>query len=140
VVALAAVLAAGCGGGLDGRDSQATDPAGLSDEMLARAGAEKASTPSAQPVRCSGPAETISGDVAGVGGREGLTIDTGTAYETIYGLGPSWYWSANGMARPVVRDAIVAIGSPLVTIDERVQITVNGQLLALRDPATCAPL
>jgi hypothetical protein len=137
-ITFAATLVAGCGTGQEGVDSQAVDSAGASDAALARAGAGGAAT----RVLCSGSPETISGVVVSVGGGGGLTINTGTTSETVYGLGPSWYWSQNGVARPVVGDSVVVVVSLLITTEERVilSITVDGQPLTLRDPSTCAPL
>jgi hypothetical protein len=136
-ITLAATLVAGCGAGQEGVDSQGVDSAGASDAAQARAAGGAAT-----PVLCSGSPETISGVVVSVGGGVGLTINTGTTSETVYGLGPSWYWSQNGVARPVVGDSVVVVVSHLITTDERVilSITVDGQPLALRDPSTCAPL
>jgi hypothetical protein len=136
-VILAAALGAGCGG------DPAAATTGTSDEALSRSGAAGAATPSAaQRILCIGAPETISGVVTMVGGGGGLTIATGSVSETVYGLGPSWYWNQNGVARPVVGDSVVAVVSHVNTMDESVilDITVNGQPLALRDPSTCAPL
>ncbi len=140
-VTLAAALAAGCGG--QGVDSRAGDSPGSSSEALARAGADQGSgSKASQRVLCSGSPETISGVVVTLGGGAGLTIDTGSGSETVFGLGPTWYWSQNGVARPVVGDSVVATVTHLITTDDSVilNITVNGRPLALRDPSTCAPL
>jgi hypothetical protein len=140
VLTLAALLAAACGSGQE-RVDDASEAAVASDETL-RAGAVPTTRPS-QLVVCSGSPETISGVVVSVGTPGGgLTIEVNGALETVYGLGPSWYWSDAGLARPVVGDSVALTFSHVTTTDERVILTisVNGRELQLRDPSSCAPL
>jgi hypothetical protein len=133
-LALALTLTMGCGA-QSGADSEA---AGAADQSLAQASAGL----KGQRDVCSGSPRTISGVIVSVGGDAGLIIDTGSGSETVYGLGPSWYWSQNGVERPAVGDSVVAVVSHVVTMEEEVilSITVNGQPLQLRDPSTCTPL
>jgi hypothetical protein len=135
---LAAALAAGCGGPSD-TDSRTVDSMGAADQALAKAGAGQKPR---QRDLCSGSPETIAGVVVGVGGGDGLTIETSSGTETVYGLGPAWYWSQNGVDRPVLGDSVEVVASHIITIEEEVilSITVNGQALQLRDPGTCTPL
>jgi hypothetical protein len=133
---LAATLTAGCGGP-EGADSRTVDSAAAAGQALADAGRS-----ARQRDLCSGSPETISGVVVGLGSGDGLTIDTGSGAETVYGLGPSWYWSQDGVDRPALGDSVVVVASHVVTMEEQVilSITVNGQPLQLRDPETCTPL
>jgi hypothetical protein len=136
-LALAAALTA-CGGPAN-VDSQAVNQDGAATQAPAQSGADLKAR---QRDLCTGSPESISGVVVGVGGGDGLTIDTGIAYETVYGLGPRWYWSQNGVDRPVVGDPVAVVASHVITMEEEVilGITASGQQLQLRDPATCAPL
>lgn len=94
---------------------------------------------------CSGVIETITGTVESYGiPGGGLVVVTDTSTETLYGLGPMWYWERNDMDRPEIGETVtiqaetVTIGS--VTKKVIISITINGQTLVLRDSATCLPL
>jgi hypothetical protein len=141
LLALPVSVAPGCGA--PEGDAAAPEEANVSQLSMAGAGPSAAGNRVSQPTLCSGTPETISGVVESVGiPGEGLTIDTGGSSQTVWGLGPIGYWSAAGVARPVVGDAVVAVVSRLTTSDLLVllSLSVNGQLLELRDASTCAPL
>lgn len=140
-VALAAAVAPGCG----------EDPG--SDEALATNSSEEALTvgrglrlnlhPRLRLLTiCVGEPVTIAGVVDSLGAGMGITIDTVDGLETVYGLGPVWYWFRNDMARPVVGDAVEVVVTEISTSEYPVilSITVNGDTLDLRDPVTCRPL
>lgn len=94
---------------------------------------------------CSGVMETITGTVESLGiPGGGLVVKTDASTETLYGIGPFWYWERNGIDRPEIGEAVtveaesVTIGS--TTEKVIVSITIGDQKLALRDGATCLPL
>jgi hypothetical protein len=87
---------------------------------------------------------TIEGTVTGYGPLGGMVVDNGTSAVTIYGLGPIWYWAAEGVDSPDIGD-IVAVDARDVeflngTRTIAVSITIDGQTIALRDSATGCPL
>jgi hypothetical protein len=74
----------------------------------------------------------------------GLLIDTGDSIETVYGIGPYWYWEAKGIERPEIGE-VVTVNAFKVEFSDAVRniassITVEGQTLTLRDSETGAPL
>ncbi len=94
---------------------------------------------------CSGVVETITGTVESYGmPGGGLVVVTDTSTETLYGIGPLWYWERNDMDRPEIGET-VTIQAETVTIGSTtkkviVSITIDGRTLVLRDAATCLPL
>lgn len=94
---------------------------------------------------CSGFVETITGTVASLGvPGGGLVVRTETSTETLFGIGPYWYWEGSGMDRPEVGET-VTIAAETVTIGSEtkkviVSITIGDQTLDLRDASTCLPL
>lgn len=92
---------------------------------------------------CNGTPETLAGEVIGgwVPGA-GLTIQTDAGPQTIFGLGPIWYWNSANFDRPELGENITAAVSGIIGSDKKVilSITLDGQTLQLRDQATCLPL
>jgi hypothetical protein len=91
---------------------------------------------------CVGETETITGIVVSAGMGSGLVINTGITEEVVYGLGPQWYWTVNGVDRPDVGEIVTVRVAHVKCIDKRVilEITIGEILLELRDPLTCFPL
>lgn len=94
---------------------------------------------------CSGVVETITGTVVSFGiPGGGLVVQADNSTETLYGMGPVWYWERNGIDRPEIGETVtveaetVSIGS--TTRKVIISITINGQTLVLRDSTTCLPL
>jgi len=88
---------------------------------------------------------TVSGIVvnAAIAGG-GIVIDTGDSLETVYGIGPVWFWEAANVDRPAVGESIVVealsvelTNGPTIVA---VSITVEGITIQLRDPVTGDPL
>lgn len=96
-------------------------------------------------IACSGAVETITGAVAAYSSPgNGMVVDTGTTIESLYGIGPVWYWERNAMDRPEIGETITA-NVETVTIGDRtvkviISVTIDGQTLPLRDTSTCVPL
>ncbi len=92
---------------------------------------------------CSGSTETITGVVTGawVPGA-GLTIETDSGPQTVFGLGPIWYWDAGNIDRPEIGESVSVVASGVTVSDRKVMlsITIDGQSLQLRDPSTCLPV
>jgi len=92
---------------------------------------------------CSGSPETITGAVTGdwMPGA-GLTVLTEGGAQTVFGLGPIWYWEANSMDRPEIGESVSAVVSGVTVAEVKVilAITIDGQTLQLRDPLTCLPV
>jgi len=92
---------------------------------------------------CSGSPETLTGMVTGawVPGA-GLTIQTDGGPQTVFGLGPLWYWDAGDIDRPEIGESVSVVASGVTVSDRKVilSITIEGQTLQLRDPATCLPV
>jgi len=95
----------------------------------------------------SGTPFTYSGTVVSVnyytGG--GLVLATDSGNQTLYGIGPYWYWDQQGYTWPQVGDIVTGQG---YTVDlggtERNILmsitTADGRSLQLRDPDTGRPL
>ncbi|MBA4373940.1 MAG: hypothetical protein C0402_13910 [Thermodesulfovibrio sp.] len=92
---------------------------------------------------CSGNPETIIGQVTGawVPGA-GLTIQTDAGAQSVFGLGPLWYWDSANIDRPEIGEGVSVVASAVTVTDKKVilSITIDGQTLQLRDPATCLPV
>ena len=96
-------------------------------------------------IACSGEVETITGAVAAYNSPgNGITVDTGTAVETLYGVGPFWYWERNAIDRPEIGETVTATAQTVTIGDRTVKVimslTIDGQTMSLRDAATCVPL
>ncbi len=96
-------------------------------------------------IACSGTVETLTGIVAGYNSPgNGMVLDTGTAVETLYGIGPVWYWERNSMDKPEIGETVtVAVETAAIadkTVKVIVSVTMDGQTLSLRDAGTCIPL
>ncbi|MBZ0157043.1 MAG: hypothetical protein K8I29_12635 [Alphaproteobacteria bacterium] len=94
---------------------------------------------------CSGTVETLTGTLVSYGNAGGgITIDTGTEIEELYGVGPFWYWNSNNMDTPEVGETVtVTAETATVGSTERdilISMTIGGQTIQLRDQATCLPL
>lgn len=137
VVLLAGSLAAYAGYGNGPRGSGQCLPGG-SGQCLS-------GTCTGPVITCSGVVETITGAVAAYSTPgNGMIIDTGAAVETLYGIGPVWYWERSSMDRPEVGETVTA-AVETVTVGERtvkiiISLTVDGQTISLRDTSTCIPL
>ncbi len=87
-------------------------------------------------VICTGEDVTLEGIVTDANTGSGLEI-SGT--DTVYGIGPYWFWENAGMIRPVIGDE-VSVNAKEVTFNETtiriiaMSITVNGNELQLREP------
>jgi hypothetical protein len=88
-------------------------------------------------VICTGEDVTLEGIVTDANTGSGLEI-SGT--DTVYGIGPYWFWENAGMIRPVTGDE-VSVNAKKVTFNETtiriiaMSITVNGgNELQLREP------
>lgn len=92
---------------------------------------------------CTGSPETITGVVTGtwVPGV-GLTIEGDNGPSTVFGLGPVWYWDANGVDRPEIGEIVTVVASEVIYAGKKVilSITTGDATLQLRDPATCQPI
>lgn len=88
---------------------------------------------------------TYTGTVVGIVPGQGMVVDVGTDENvTLYGIGPIWYWEAQGLDRPSVGESIEATG---YTVDFNgelrdiiMTLTVDGSTIELRDAETGAPL
>ena len=102
---------------------------------------------------CTGPISTIlegdpvtiSGVVVSTGFGQGVTIDNGTELVIVGGFGPFWYWEANEVSKPQDGEEITVEGYMLTLSDGSTRIiassvTVFGETIELRDPATGKPL
>ena len=72
----------------------------------------------------------------------GMTIQTDAGIQTVFGLGPIWYWDANNIDRPELGESVSTMVSGVTVSDRKVimSITIDGQTLQLRDSATCLPV
>ncbi len=95
----------------------------------------------------SGTPFTYSGTVASVnyytGG--GLVLATDGGSQSLYGLGPYWYWEQQGVTWPQVGDLLTARGYTVDIGDSQRNIlmsitTAGGKTLQLRDPESGRPL
>ena len=88
----------------------------------------------------------ISGIVTSIGtSGSGIGIDNGVEIVTVYGLGPVFFWDAEGIARPEIGEEITVNGYEIVLSDGTLKIIaasviIEGEELVLRDPETGAPL
>jgi len=87
---------------------------------------------------------TIEGTVVAFGSGGGMTVDNGTAEITIFGIGPVWYWGAQGIDSPDVGDTVIVDARDVEFLDGTktlaVSITIDDQTIQLRDPETGCPL
>ena len=93
---------------------------------------------------------SFAGDVIVVGTTSsgargsGMTIATDTVNITVDGLAPYYYWDSLEVARPTVGDYVEVTGYTVVyngnTLNILMTITIDGQTVQLRDPATGYPL
>ncbi len=87
---------------------------------------------------------TYTGEVISIGyGGRGMVIETDEEV-IIYGLGPLWFWDCKNVSRPLVGDMIEVAGHTVEYNDVQrniaVSITIDGETIELRDPATGTPL
>lgn len=72
------------------------------------------------------------------------TSETETSVETVYGIGPEWYWQAEGLERPTIADSVSVEGYALSFLTGTkiiaMSLTIGGETLELRDPETGCPL
>lgn len=87
---------------------------------------------------------TIEGTVTSYGPFGGMVVDNGTAAVTVYGLGPVWYWAAEGVDSPAIGDVVTVDARDVEFLNATrtigVSITIDNQTIALRDPETGCPL
>ncbi len=92
---------------------------------------------------CSGSPETITGIVtdAWVPGS-GLTVTTDNSSQTLFGLGPIWYWDLNNIDRPEIGESVSVLATGVTLSDRKVilSITIDDQTIELRNPQTCLPV
>lgn len=94
----------------------------------------------------SGEPFVYEGTVVGIVPGQGMTLalaDGNTV--AIYGIGPIWFWEAQGVDRPAVGDEITAAGYTVeyavdVYRNIAITITVAESTIILRDAETGAPL
>jgi hypothetical protein len=92
----------------------------------------------------SGAPFQYTGDVIGLIPGAGMEIATEGENIKLYGIGPVRYWDKLGVDRPVVGDTVEVSGFTVnySGVDRNVltSITLDGEIVPLRDPATGAPL
>ncbi|HSB06553.1 MAG TPA: hypothetical protein VLK23_15325 [Thermodesulfobacteriota bacterium] len=92
----------------------------------------------------SGPSETFTGTVIGIGNHDGLVVDTNNGPVTIYGIGPEGYWEANSLDRPEIGDLVKVVAYAVLFSDgtryAASSITIESDTLQLRDTETGCPL
>ena len=73
-----------------------------------------------------------------------MIVDTGAGLETVYGIGPVWYWDSQVIDKPEIGDTVSidarSVEFPLVVKIIAVSITIEGQTIELRDPVSGYPL
>jgi hypothetical protein len=92
----------------------------------------------------SGATFQYTGDVISLIAGAGMEISTESGNVKVYGLGPIRYWDRLGIDPPVVGDAVEVSGYAVdyngVERNVLTSITMDGETVPLRDPATGAPL
>lgn len=87
---------------------------------------------------------TIEGTVVSYTMGSGMLVDTGAGQETVYGIGPVWYWDSQGMDRPDIGESVIidarSVEFPVGVKIIAVSITVEGQTIQLRDTDSGSPL
>lgn len=92
---------------------------------------------------CDGASQTITGKVVNFGWPiNGLEINTGSVNETVYGVGPYWYWDSKNIDIPEIGEPVTAVVSAVTVSTEKVilSLTLGADTIQLRDTATCQPL
>jgi len=87
---------------------------------------------------------TIEGTVVSFTKGLGMVVDTGAGLETVYGIGPVWYWDSHGIDRPDIGEAVIidarSVEFPVGVKIIAVSITIEGQTIQLRDTDSGSPL
>ena len=91
---------------------------------------------------------TIEGTVVRCFRQQGLIVDTAEGQVKIFGLGPIWYWEANGVDRPEVGDqvSVVVYVVPFADATRYIAASIiidpdgTPESILLRDPDTGCPL
>ena len=104
------------------------------------------------PYICEGTSYEYTGSVTainvyGAGLGANMTIDSGGSFYTIFGLGPWWFWNAEGVKLPAIDDTVtVTVMEIEISGTERIvamSVTVTDvggtATIQLRDTETCYP-